>query len=192
MYQLKNKEYGVKISPTDMNKEACRKKLATQCDSMDINIKGGSSEQTIEQTLSYTGWINEIKTYDPTDFHYSMTRTVFVKLDGSVLRLSSYLRRSGSAERVSKRAIWSESVHLWHSTDKDDDDDSTKKKISLTNHRYYDLFGCQVEMLPLGIARKRYLIVIMYITIGPSRHGSKRVNTVRPCFYTVPGRLLVA
>lgn len=34
---------------------------------------------------SYAGWMNEINNYDPANYHSSMTRSVFVKLDGKLL-----------------------------------------------------------------------------------------------------------
>lgn len=34
---------------------------------------------------SYSGWMNEINNYDPANYHSSMTRSVFVKLDGKLI-----------------------------------------------------------------------------------------------------------
>lgn len=34
---------------------------------------------------SYSGWMNEINNYDPANYHSSMTRSVFVKLDGKFM-----------------------------------------------------------------------------------------------------------
>lgn len=153
-YHLKDKVYG---ADKNIIKHECTDTLHAKV------IKGSTSKITKERTkehkqpLSYVGWMNEIKSYDPLNYHCSMTRTVHVKLEGSKLQLSSYLRRSGSSERVSKRAHWNESLTLQNTTEFDDREETDKKTLSLTNHRYFDLHGCQVEMLPIGLARKRYL-----------------------------------
>uniref|UniRef100_A0A1B0CGX2 SMP-LTD domain-containing protein n=1 Tax=Lutzomyia longipalpis TaxID=7200 RepID=A0A1B0CGX2_LUTLO len=86
---------------------------------------------------TYTGWMNEINNYDPVNYHISMTRSVYVKLDGSTLRISNV------ADRVPKRSMWNE-VPI------------DKNSITFTKHRFYNLLGCRIEMCPKGLARKRY------------------------------------
>lgn len=85
---------------------------------------------------AYWGWMNEINNYDPTNYHISMTRSVFVRLDGSQLSISS------TKARVPKRSIWNEQpIDI--------------KSITFTNRRSYDLIGAHIEMCPKGLARKR-------------------------------------
>lgn len=74
--------------------------------------------------------------YDPSNFHSSQTRPVFIRLDGSTLRLT----RPAVGCRVRKRAIWNEppiDVDLCDS------------------HRRFELLAGSVEMCPRGLARKR-------------------------------------
>uniref|UniRef100_A0A1A9WPX7 SMP-LTD domain-containing protein n=1 Tax=Glossina brevipalpis TaxID=37001 RepID=A0A1A9WPX7_9MUSC len=86
---------------------------------------------------SYEGWMNEIDIYDPETYHITMTRSVYVKLEGSILNISN------TNARLPKRALWNEApVDL--------------KAITFTAHRSYDLLGCRIELLPLGLARKRH------------------------------------
>uniref|UniRef100_A0A1B0FIS0 SMP-LTD domain-containing protein n=1 Tax=Glossina morsitans morsitans TaxID=37546 RepID=A0A1B0FIS0_GLOMM len=86
---------------------------------------------------SYEGWMNEIDIYDPETYHITMTRSVYVKLEGSILNISN------TNARLSKRALWNEPpVDL--------------KSVTFTAHRSYDLLGCRIELLPLGLARKRH------------------------------------
>ncbi|XP_055840643.1 uncharacterized protein LOC129908277 isoform X3 [Episyrphus balteatus] len=86
---------------------------------------------------TYTGWMNEIHSYDPGNFHVSMTKSVYVKLDGSMLRISN------TTAHVSKRQMWNEPA-------------IDRKTITFTRHRTFNLLGCRIEMLPRGLARKRY------------------------------------
>ncbi|XP_055716165.1 uncharacterized protein LOC129810008 [Phlebotomus papatasi] len=86
---------------------------------------------------TYTGWMNEINNYDPANYHISMTRSVYVKLDGSTLRVSNV------ADRVPKKSMWNE-VPI------------DKNSITFIKHRFYNLLGCRIEMCPKGLARKRY------------------------------------
>lgn len=85
----------------------------------------------------YAGWMNEINSYDPNNCHIAMTKTVYVKLDGNRLKVANV------ANRVSKRAIWNETV-------------VDKKSMIVTRNRVFNLLGCRVEMCPKGLARKRY------------------------------------
>lgn len=81
--------------------------------------------------------MNEIDSYDPDNYHISMTRSVYVKLDGSML----YIFNTNA--RISKRATWNENpVDI--------------KTIPFTSQRIYDLYKGRVELLPIGLARKRY------------------------------------
>lgn len=85
---------------------------------------------------SYSGWMNEINNYDPTNYHISMTRSVFVKLDGSKLSISS------TNARIPKRSMWNEQP-------------IDRKSITFTKRCCYDLLGAHLEMCPKGLARKR-------------------------------------
>ncbi|XP_020717892.1 uncharacterized protein LOC101453123 isoform X2 [Ceratitis capitata] len=86
---------------------------------------------------SYAGWMNEIFSYDPLTYHISQTNSVYLRLDGT------YLRVSTTNARIPKRIMWNETpIELKH--------------IHFTSHRVFNLLGCSVELLPLGLARKRY------------------------------------
>ncbi|XP_075162375.1 uncharacterized protein LOC142235042 isoform X2 [Haematobia irritans] len=86
---------------------------------------------------SYGGWMNEVDSYDPNTFHISMTRPVYIKLDGSILHISN------TNARIPKRAMWNEPP-------------IDRKSIIFTTHRSYNLLGCRIELLPIGLARKRH------------------------------------
>lgn len=89
-----------------------------------------------KQLKTYAGWMNQINNYDPTNYHISMTRSVFVKLEGSKLSISS------TNARVPKRSTWNEQpVDI--------------KSITFTKRNCYDLIGAHIEMCPKGLARKR-------------------------------------
>ncbi|GAB0092368.1 testis-expressed protein 2 [Sergentomyia squamirostris] len=108
---------------------------------------------------TYTGWMNEINNYDPANYHISMTRTVYVKLDGSKLRISNV------ADRVPKRSMWNE-VPI------------DKNSITFTKHRFFNLLGCRIEMCPKGLARKRYFSrkYPIQLTISSSKVDSSPDN----------------
>ncbi|KAM8708993.1 hypothetical protein ACLKA7_015891 [Drosophila subpalustris] len=86
---------------------------------------------------TYAGWLNEINSYDPVTFSVAMTRSVYVRLDGSVLKLS------GTNARIPKRRMWNE-VPI------------DRTKVLFTDHRSYDLRDCRIELLPMGLAKKRF------------------------------------
>lgn len=89
-----------------------------------------------KQLKTYSGWMNEINNYDPTNYHISMTRSVFVKLEGSKLSIAS------TNARIPKRSTWNEQP-------------IDKKSVTFTKRCYYDLIGAHIEMCPKGLARKR-------------------------------------
>lgn len=89
-----------------------------------------------KQLKTYSGWMNEINNYDPTNYHISMTRSVFVKLDGSKLSICS------TNARIPKRSTWNEQP-------------IDRKSITFTKRSCYDLIGAHIEMCPKGLARKR-------------------------------------
>ncbi|XP_060655694.1 uncharacterized protein LOC132790948 isoform X1 [Drosophila nasuta] len=86
---------------------------------------------------TYSGWLNEISTYDPANFSINMTRAVYVRLDGSVLKMS------GTNARIPKRRMWNEAP-------------IDRNKVLFTDHRSYDLRDCRIELLPVGLAKKRF------------------------------------
>ncbi|XP_069968035.1 uncharacterized protein [Bactrocera oleae] len=86
---------------------------------------------------SYAGWMNEIFSYDPLTYHITQTNSVYLRLDGT------YLRVSTTTARIPKRIMWNEPpIDIKH--------------VHFTSHRVFNLLGCNVELLPLGLARKRY------------------------------------
>lgn len=80
--------------------------------------------------------MNEINNYDPNNYHISMTRSVYIKLEGSSLRIAN------TTARISKREMWNETP-------------PDLSKLIFANVRMYNLLGSKVEMLPRGLARKR-------------------------------------
>ncbi|XP_017071793.1 testis-expressed protein 2 isoform X2 [Drosophila eugracilis] len=86
---------------------------------------------------TYSGWMNEINSYDPNTFSFSLTRAVYIRLDGCILKMS------GTNARIPKRRMWNEPPIDRH-------------KILFTDHRSYDLRNCRIELLPLGLANKRF------------------------------------
>lgn len=51
---------------------------------------------------TYKGWMNEIHSYDPELYHATLTHSIYVRLEGSVLRLSKPNRN------ISRRAAHNE------------------------------------------------------------------------------------
>lgn len=85
----------------------------------------------------YSGWLNEIHSYDPDNYRPGTMKSVFVRLNGTRLRVSNV------ANRVPKRSMWNETpVEMRH--------------LLVTMERTFDLRNCRVEMMPKGLARKRY------------------------------------
>ncbi|XP_073463170.1 testis-expressed protein 2 isoform X1 [Aquarana catesbeiana] len=79
------------------------------------------------------GWMNEIQNYDPETYHATLTSSVFVRLEGSTLRISK------PNKNVSRRAIYNES----------------KPEEVFVSQKIYDLVDCKVTLEPRSLARKR-------------------------------------
>ncbi|KAJ8915161.1 hypothetical protein NQ315_000413 [Exocentrus adspersus] len=88
------------------------------------------------QPLSkYEGWVNEYpNAYDPTTYHISQTQSVYLRLQGNLLRISH------SKGKVPKRAMWNE----------------PDIKMNFSHHRIYNLLGAKISLLPEGLAKKRH------------------------------------
>ncbi|XP_073841764.1 uncharacterized protein isoform X3 [Musca autumnalis] len=108
---------------------------------------------------SYGGWMNEVDSYDPNTFHISMTRPVYIKLDGSILHISN------TNARIPKRAMWNEPP-------------IDRKSIIFTTHRSYNLLGCRIELLPIGLARKRHFNrkYPIQLIVKPYKEGKNSTN----------------
>ncbi|CAG9824129.1 unnamed protein product [Phaedon cochleariae] len=83
----------------------------------------------------YEGWVNEYPDiYSPETYHIFQTQSVFLRLQGNLLRISH------SKNKVSRRAMFNE----------------PEIKASFTRHRIYNLIGAKISLLPEGLARKRF------------------------------------
>ncbi|XP_034151246.1 testis-expressed protein 2 isoform X2 [Esox lucius] len=79
------------------------------------------------------GWMNEMHAYDPETYHPSLTHSVYVTLEGSLLCLAypcTNIPRQAAFHRQSHDAVFLRS-------------------------RYYQLANCKVSLLPAALARKR-------------------------------------
>ena len=84
----------------------------------------------------HKGWMNELnEQYDPDTYFLNKTRSVYVNLDGAVLRLQT------TTSRVPKRAMWNE----------------TLGSMQFNEQRTFDLAECRVDILPSGLVRKTLL-----------------------------------
>ncbi|XP_053564071.1 testis-expressed protein 2 [Bombina bombina] len=87
----------------------------------------------IDEPEILKGWMNEISNYDPETYHATLTHSVFVRLEGSTLRLSK------PNKNVSRRAIFNES----------------KPEVTYVSQKIYDLVDSKVYLVPKSLARKR-------------------------------------
>ncbi|KAM3920834.1 testis-expressed protein 2 [Leptodactylus fuscus] len=81
----------------------------------------------------WKGWMNEIQSYDPETYHATLTQSVFVRLEGSTLRLSK------PNKNVSRRAAYNEA----------------KPDVTYISQKIYDLVDSKVHLVPQSLARKR-------------------------------------
>ncbi|KAL7860218.1 hypothetical protein AOLI_G00165670 [Acnodon oligacanthus] len=87
----------------------------------------------IKEPGIYKGWMNEIHSYDPETYHATLTHSVYVRLEGSVLRLSKPNRN------IPRRASFNE----------------TKPDVTYISQKIYDLTNSKIYLVPHSLARKR-------------------------------------
>ncbi|RZC34748.1 testis-expressed sequence 2 protein, partial [Asbolus verrucosus] len=91
--------------------------------------------QEFQPLTKYEGWVNEFpEMYNPHTYHISQTQSVYLRLQGNLLRLSH------TRSKVPKRALWNE----------------PKINPVFTHHRVYNLLEAKVALLPEGLAKKRH------------------------------------
>ncbi|XP_034046916.1 testis-expressed protein 2 [Thalassophryne amazonica] len=91
------------------------------------------SQLDIKEPDIYKGWMNEIHSYDPETYHATLTHSVFIRLEGSVLRLSKPNRN------ISRRATHNE----------------PKPDVTYISQKIYDLTNSKIYLMPQSLARKR-------------------------------------
>ncbi|XP_061830352.1 testis-expressed protein 2 [Nerophis lumbriciformis] len=87
----------------------------------------------IKEPGIFKGWMNEIHSYDPEMYHATLTHSVYVRLEGSVLRLSTPNRN------ISRRATHNEA----------------KPDVTYVSQKIYDLTDSKIYLVPPSLARKR-------------------------------------
>ncbi|XP_034449663.1 testis-expressed protein 2 isoform X1 [Hippoglossus hippoglossus] len=87
----------------------------------------------IKEPGIFKGWMNEIHNYDPEMYHATLTHSVYVRLEGSVLRLSKPNRN------ISRRAAHNE----------------PKPDVTYISQKIYDLTDSKIYLMPQSLARKR-------------------------------------
>ncbi|XP_066253669.1 testis-expressed protein 2 isoform X4 [Euwallacea similis] len=116
-------------------------KLYTIPVSVPDNIAGITSKimeipavKEYQPVTKFEGWVNEFpEAYDPVVYHISRTQSVFLRLQGNLLRISH------SKGKVPKRAMWNE-----HDI-----------RATFSHHRIYNLLGAKIGLLPEGLAKIR-------------------------------------
>ncbi|XP_028303051.1 testis-expressed protein 2-like isoform X2 [Gouania willdenowi] len=107
------------------------------------------SKLDIKEPEIYKGWMNEIQNYDPETYHTMLTQSVYVRLEGSVIRLSKPNRN------IPRRAAHKEA--------------KPKPDIFYISQKYYDMTNCKVYLSPPNLARKRIWNKKYPICIGLSK-----------------------
>lgn len=86
------------------------------------------------EKVKYEGWMNEFsREYSPKIYHISLTESVYVRLEGSTLRVST------PRSKIPKRAMWNEPKH----------------KLLFNRDRLFDIANCKVTLLPDGLTHRR-------------------------------------
>ncbi|XP_059804256.1 testis-expressed protein 2 isoform X2 [Hypanus sabinus] len=87
----------------------------------------------IKEPEIFKGWMNEIYNYDPETYHATLTHSVYIRLEGSVLRLSK------PNKNISRRASFNEA----------------RTEVTYISQKIYDLSESKVHLVPKDLARKR-------------------------------------
>ncbi|XP_041095827.1 testis-expressed protein 2-like isoform X2 [Polyodon spathula] len=87
----------------------------------------------IKEPGIFKGWMNEISSYDPETYHATLTHSVYVRLEGSTLRLSK------PNKNISRRASFNE----------------PKPDVTYISQKIYDLTASKIHLVPQSLARKR-------------------------------------
>ncbi|XP_051241987.1 testis-expressed protein 2 isoform X2 [Dicentrarchus labrax] len=87
----------------------------------------------IKEPDIYKSWMNEISNYDPETYHATLTQSVFVRLEGSIIRMSK------PNHNIARRATHNE----------------PKPDVTYISQKIYDLTNSKVYLLPQSLARKR-------------------------------------
>lgn len=87
----------------------------------------------IKEPGIFKGWMNEIQNYNPETYHATLTHSVFVRLEGSTLRISK------PNKNIARRASYNES----------------KPEVMYISQKIYDLTDSKVSLVPQSLARKR-------------------------------------
>lgn len=87
----------------------------------------------IKEPDIYKGWMNEISNYDPETYHATLTHSVYVRLEGSTIRLSK------PNHNIARRATHNE----------------PKPDVNYISQKIYDLTNSKVYLVPHSLARKR-------------------------------------
>ncbi|XP_035993024.1 testis-expressed protein 2 isoform X2 [Fundulus heteroclitus] len=87
----------------------------------------------VKEPETYKGWMNEISNYDPETYHATLTHSVFVRLEGSIIRLSK------PNHNIARRATHNE----------------PKSDVSFVSQKIYDLSNSKVYLVPPNLAKKR-------------------------------------
>lgn len=115
-----------------LNKKS--KDLSTMHLSTRSSMDNSTLSTSSELNKVYEGWMNEFcYEYQPEIYHVTQTETVYVRLEGSTLKLAS------PRQKISKRAFWNEPNY----------------KLRFDRERTYEISGCQVVLLPEKLAHKR-------------------------------------
>ncbi|KAK0147260.1 Testis-expressed protein 2 [Merluccius polli] len=91
------------------------------------------AQLNIQEPGIFKGWMNEIYSYDPETYHATYTHSVYVRLEGSVLRLSKPNRN------IARRATHNE----------------PKPDVTYISQKIYDLADSKIHLVPQSLARKR-------------------------------------
>ncbi|KAG7219047.1 hypothetical protein INR49_019354, partial [Caranx melampygus] len=87
----------------------------------------------IKEPDIYKGWMNEISNYDPEMYHATLTHSVYVRLEGSIIRLSK------PNHNIARRATHNE----------------PKPDVNYVSQKIYDITNSKVYLMPPSLARKR-------------------------------------
>lgn len=103
----------------------------------------------------YKGWMNElVDEYNPEKYSINQTHSVYVHLEGTVLRL----RRPKIG--IPKRAMW----------------DEPSANPNFIHQRHFDIEGSKVLLLPPGLVKKRLWSKKYPICIALAKEGKKQVK----------------